>query len=318
MIATAGDFSAAGAAADLSVMSSALTFDMSSNPSPGITNQLTVPITATVTTTPEIVRVPRLTDLTAREVAPIQPIKPINIISQFPTGPIQLPVGQGGNTPTTTTASPSLVQEELNAFIPIEALLNTGITAIPIGTAFSTQPLGNGAQFQANAPGTVLNLCDAHRKVYALPPINLPIADTGLSLDAGVQYVFSLRGTALAVRGSNGSALSATSKLDNPDEQHTYIGAIIYEKGLASVRLYPILRFPCLHPLSTTATGSRRMNPIRSASPTGPLSQPSTFSIPARSSSPAVSKSRVRSRPTTQSHRLVTSISAVFSVARRL
>jgi len=255
MIATAGDFSAAGAAADLSVMSSALTFDMSSNPSPGITNQLTVPITATVTTTPEIVRVPRLTDLTAREVAPIQPIKPINIISQFPTGPIQLPVGQGGNTPTTTTASPSLVQEELNAFIPIEALLNTGITAIPIGTAFSTQPLGNGAQFQANAPGTVLNLCDAHRKVYALPPINLPIADAGLSLDAGVQYVFSLQGTALAVRGSNGSTLSATSKLDNPDEQHTYIGAIIYEKGLASVRLYPILSLSLPAPAVNNSNG---------------------------------------------------------------
>jgi hypothetical protein len=133
------------------------------------------------------------------------------------------------------------VQVELNAFIPIEALLGTGITSVPIGTAFSAQPLGDGAQFEANASGTVLNLCDAHRETYALPPIDLPIADTGLSLSAGVQYVFSLQGTALAVRGSDGSTQNATPKLANPDAQHSYVGAIMYEAKLASVRLYPIL-----------------------------------------------------------------------------
>ncbi len=52
MIANAGNSSTAGAAAGLSVMSAALKFDMSFNPSAGITNQLTVPVTATVTTTP--------------------------------------------------------------------------------------------------------------------------------------------------------------------------------------------------------------------------------------------------------------------------
>jgi hypothetical protein len=53
MIADAGDYSASGAAAGLSVMSAALKFAMSSNPSAGITDQLTVPVTATVTTTPQ-------------------------------------------------------------------------------------------------------------------------------------------------------------------------------------------------------------------------------------------------------------------------
>jgi hypothetical protein len=52
MIEGAGSYSAAAAAPGLSVMSVALQFDMSSDPSAGITNQLTVPVTATVTTTP--------------------------------------------------------------------------------------------------------------------------------------------------------------------------------------------------------------------------------------------------------------------------
>ncbi len=83
---------------------------------------------------------------------------------------------------------------ELDAFIPIEALLGTGITGLPIGTDFFQQPLGDGAQFQANAPGSVINLCEPHRETHALRPIDLSIADTNLSLTSGVQYVFSLRG----------------------------------------------------------------------------------------------------------------------------
>jgi hypothetical protein len=258
MIADAGGYSASGAAAGLSVMSVALKFNMSSKPSAGITDQLTVPVTATVTTTPQATATPAPAASlggvsAAKQVAAVpaaaqNPVavsaavrQPVNVISRFPVGPIQLPVGQGGNTPTPTPALPSSVQVELDAFIPIEALLGTGITSIPIGTAFFSQQLGNGTQFQANAPGTEFNLCDAHRNTYALPPIDLPIADTGLSLTAGVQYVFSLRGTALAVRGSDGTTLSATPKLANPDAQHSYVGALIYESGLTSVRLYPIL-----------------------------------------------------------------------------
>ena len=262
MITDAGDYSAAGAAAGLSVMTAALKFDMSSNPSAGITDQLTVPVTATITTTPEntATLAPSAASAgggqapatpaapSAAPVAAQSPVaaevaarQPLNIISRFPVGPIQLPVGQSGNTPTNMPASPSSVQVELDAFIPIEALLGTKITSIPIGTAFFSQTLGDGTQFQANTPGTLLNLCDARGAAYALTPIDLAIADTGLSLTAGVQYVFSLQGTTLAVRGSDGSALSATPKLASPDAQHNYVGAIVYESSLTSVRLYAIL-----------------------------------------------------------------------------
>ena len=258
MIGEAGDYYPAGAVAGLSVMSAALKFDMSSNPSAGITNQLTVPVTATVTTTPETVTpAPAQPAAPARTQAAVEPVapaaaqnpvavevavrQPLNVISRFPGVPTQLPVGQSGNSPTLAVPSPSFVQVELNAFIPIEALLGTGITSIPIGTAFCTQPLGDGVQFQANASGTVFNLCDAHGAAYALTPIDLAIADTGLNLTAGVQYVFILKGTALAVRGSDNSTLSATPKLANPDAQHSYVGAVLYEAGVATVRLYAIL-----------------------------------------------------------------------------
>jgi hypothetical protein len=261
MIANAGDYSAAGVAAGLSVMTAALKFDMSSKPSAGITDQLTVPVTATATTTPETTSTSTAAAASAAGSSPRQaaaapaaptvthgPVSnavvgrpPVGIISRLPVGPIQLPVGQSGNTPTGAPASPSSVQVELNAFIPIEALLGTGIISIPIGTDFFLQPLGDGAQFQANPPGTVFNLCDAHRDTYALQPVDLAIADTGLSLTTGIQYVLSLSGTALAARGSDGSTLSATPKLAEPDAQHTYVGALVYEAGLTSVRLYPIL-----------------------------------------------------------------------------
>ncbi len=76
------------------------------------------------------------------------------------------------------------------------------------------------------SPARSLNLCDAHRDTYALAPIDLPITDTGLNLNAGVQYVFSLKGTALAARGSDGTTLSSTSKLANPDTQHNFVGGV--------------------------------------------------------------------------------------------
>ena len=283
MIATAASFSTAGAAAGLSTASAALKFDMSSNPSAGITDQLTIPVTCTVTTTP-VLRV-RLTSDTApdsstpttsskqtvqttsskqtvhttsskqtvqttsskqtvqtqvaRDVVPVA--QPISIISQFPTGPIQLPVGQNGNTPNTAPPLPSAVEVELNAFIPIEALLGTSVIGLPISTEFFTQPLGRGLQFEANTPGGVVNLLDAHRETYALPPFNLTITDIGLNFDIGIQYVFSLKENALAVRGSDGSTLSTTLTLTGLDQQHTYVGATIHENGQASVLLYPIL-----------------------------------------------------------------------------
>ena len=257
MIAGAGDYTAAGAAAGLSVMSAVLKFNMSSKPSTGITDQLTVchghghhhtsyrhagerrALCHQFGRAPGQGGCHRRRAKSGRGRGGRQSARQCCFaISRVP---IQLPVGQGGNTPTPAPVSPSFVQVELDAFIPIEALLGTGITSLPIGTAFFTQPLGDGAQFKANAPGTVLNLCDAHRDTYALTPIELSIADTGLTLTPGVQYVFNLKGTALAVRGSDGSSLSATPKVANPDAQHNYVGAILQENGLVSVRLYPLL-----------------------------------------------------------------------------
>ncbi|WP_434667423.1 hypothetical protein P5W99_38965 [Paraburkholderia sp. A3BS-1L] len=255
MIANAGQYAPTGVAPGLSVMSAALQFDMSSSPVAGLTDQLTTRVSVRVTTTP--------TQAPAPAPAPVTPVRPpLNsvtaarttadaveaarrvppgIVSKFPVGPIQLPVGQSGNNPTPAPATPSTVQTELDGFVPVEALVGTGITTIPIGTAFNMQPLGPGAAFQTATSGVVLNLCDAHGDAYALKPIDLATRDTGLSLTAGVQYVFTLRGTALAVRGSDGSSLSATPPIENPDAQHTYVGAIVYLAGLASVRLYPIL-----------------------------------------------------------------------------
>ena len=264
MIEDAGGYAATGAAAGLSVMTAALNFNMSSNPSAGITNQLTVPVTATVTTTPATsaasatTAVPgiaanpgKVTAVTAAARATAVAGKAqINAISQWPVGPIQLPVGQGGNTTPAAPTSPSTVQVELDAFIPIEALLGTGIASVPIDTAFFAQPLGDGAQFKANASGSILNLCDTHRDTYALAPIDLPIADTGLNLIVGVQYIFSLKGTALSARGSDGSTLSSTPKLANPDAQHTFVGVVTFENTVTSVRLYPVLSLTLPAPAS--------------------------------------------------------------------
>lgn len=273
MIADAGDYAPAGVAPGLSVMSAALQFDMSSKPVAGLANQLTIPVSVTVTTTPEaqaLAPAPTATPAAAAVGAVVAPAPaPVNaislprkavtaplatdsaiaaarrvppgIVSQFPVGPIPLPVGQGGNTPTPAPTAPSTVQTELQAFVPVEALTGTSITTLPIGIAFATQALGAGAVFQKATSGVVLNLCDAHGDTYALTPIDLAIADTGLALTAGLQYVFSLQGTALAVRGSDGSTLSAVPPIAKPDAQHTYVGAIVYVAGLTSVRLYPIL-----------------------------------------------------------------------------
>jgi hypothetical protein len=263
MIETAGAFSAAGAPPGLSVATASLDFNMSSKPVAGIADELTVPVTATVTTTPSIapppatpVHVPvnRLDGVVnavpigakAAGVAPIAsasgaPSRAVTAVSRLVGERVLVPVGQGGNTPSTTPSAPSMVQVELEAFIPIEALAGTGIANIPNNTAFFEQTLGDGGLVKANSAGTLLNLCDAHREKPALAPIYIAIADTGLALKAGVRYVFSLKGNALAVRGEDGAALTATLNLGVPDSKHTCVGALIASQQPASVRLYPIL-----------------------------------------------------------------------------
>jgi hypothetical protein len=257
MIEAAGAFSVAGVPAGLSVATASLDFNMSSKPVAGIADELTVPVTATVTTTPSVAPAPATPAgvpvngavpiaAGAGGVAPIArasgaPGRAVNAISRLASERLLVPVGQGGNTPSTTPAAPSMVQVELEAFIPIEALAGTGIASIPNNTAFFEQALGDGSQVRANAAGSIFNLCDAHRDRPALAPIDVAIADTGLTLKAGGRYVFSLQGNALAVRGEDGAALTATLNLGVPDAKHTYVGALIASKQPASVRLYPIL-----------------------------------------------------------------------------
>ncbi len=263
LIETAGAFSVAGAPAGLSVATASLDFNMSSKPVAGIANELTVPVAATVTTTPSIAPVPAtpvrvpvngLGEVAnavpiAAEAAGVAPIasasgapgRAVIAASRLASERLLVPVGQGGNAPSTTPAAPSMVQVELNAFIPIEALAGTGIANIPNNTAFFEQTLGDGSRVQANTVGNILNLCDAHREKPALAPVDVAIADTGLTLNAGVRYVFSLQGNALAVRGEDGAALTATLNLGVPDSKHTYVGALISSQQTDSVHLYPIL-----------------------------------------------------------------------------
>jgi hypothetical protein len=252
LIETAGAFSEAGVAAGLSVATASLDFHMSSKLVAGIADELTVPVTATVRTTPSVAPAP------APPTPAHVPVHGIDVAVHAVPGAVDaagvastaasrlararmlVPVGTGGNAPSTTPAAPSLLQVELEAFIPIEALSGTGITSLPNTTAFFEQTLGEGSQVQANA-GNILNLCDAHRQTPALAPIDVAIAGTGLTLKVGVRYVFSLLGNALAVRGSDDATLTATLNLNAPDAKHTYVGALIASKVASSVRLYPIL-----------------------------------------------------------------------------
>ena len=256
LIETAGAFSEAGVAAGLSVATASLDFHMSSKLVAGIADELTVPVTATVTTTPSVAPAPAPPtpahvpvhgiDVAVHAVpgavdaAGVASTTTTTAASRLARARMLVPVGTGGNAPSTTPAAPSLVQVELEAFIPIEALSGTGITSLPNTTAFFEQTLGDGSQVQANA-GNILNLCDAHRQKPALAPIDVAIAGTGLTLKVGVRYVFSLLGNALAVRGSDGATLTATLNLNAPDAKHTYVGALIASKVASSVRLYPIL-----------------------------------------------------------------------------
>ncbi len=244
MIETARAWSVAGVPAGLSVMSAALDFTMSSKPVAGMTDQLTVPVSATVTTTPGVAPPP------APPAPPHGPLDrrlasathiPVGVISHLAAERILLPVGQGANTPSTTPATPSSIQLELDAFIPIEALAGTGITSIPSNTAFFGQALGDGGLFKANASGSILNLCNAHRDKPALQPFDLLLADTALKFKAGVRYVVSLQGNAVAVRAQDGTTWTAPLKLNHPAPRHRYVGAFIHAPGLASARLYPLL-----------------------------------------------------------------------------
>ena len=87
-------------------------------------------------------------------------------------------------------------------------------------------------RFQANEAGNVLNLFDAHGDTYALAPIDLQLADTGLTLTAGVAICVQPAGSGAFGPwiGRLRRECDAASGRDS-DQQHTYVGAIIYREA---------------------------------------------------------------------------------------
>ena len=233
--------------AGFSVMTAALEFDMTSTPTTQLVDQLAVPVLATVTTTPPPVQVP---PPPAGAVASARPAVPAAAVSTGSTSIVRSVTGVnlqqliGGNsvTPTQPQPGPSTVQVGLNAFIPREALAGTGITSIELGTSFSLQSLGAGMTFESAAAGVVLNLMDSHRDRPPFAPVDLALAGADVTFKAGLSYVLSLTGTTLTVRGSDGSSATSLPTLPAPaDPNHTFVGAMNYATGTASVRLYPKL-----------------------------------------------------------------------------
>lgn len=250
----------------LSVTTADLDFDLSSTPSASVVDQLSVPVLATVTTTPSPVVIPNPTRPglfnTARAQAgavapvpvgpgPVQPVPnpPVGPVPVAPKPPVigtitpinlQQIIGTVANNPSQNQPGPMTVQVSLDAFIPREALAGTGITNIEIGTLFPQQDLGAGATFESETAGAVLNLMNTAHP--ALAPINLQLASTSVTFKAGVSYVLSLDGTGLSVRGSDGT--SATDTLPpstNGGTTHTYVGAMVYTASMTATSLYPLL-----------------------------------------------------------------------------
>ncbi|HVH76575.1 MAG TPA: hypothetical protein VM755_16790 [Stellaceae bacterium] len=240
--------------AGLGVTTAALEFDMSSSASAPVVDDLAVPVLATVTTTPPVVKLPSpigtrgglLPEIAAPSAIPLErpaaaPPKPVSVTVLGPN--IEQIIGSGGNTPSDAQLAPVTVQAGLTASIPREALSGTGISSLEIGTSFPEQPLGAGAAFAGATEGTALNLMDRHADKPSFPPVDIATATAGVGFTAGVYYVLSLTGQTLSVRGSDGSLASSTPVLPGtPDPNHTFVGAMIYAAATTSIRLYPKLQ----------------------------------------------------------------------------
>jgi hypothetical protein len=154
-------------------------------------------------------------------------------------------IGSGANAPSQAQLSPTTIQVPLTATVPQVALAATGIGSIEIGTAFPQQTIGSGTTFEAETAGTVLNLMTT--STPALAPFSLTLATTGVSFTVGRTYTFSLRGTNLAISGSDGSSSTAVLPTGaNTDTTHTFVGMAVYASGTTTVPLYPLqaLTFP--------------------------------------------------------------------------
>jgi hypothetical protein len=229
-IATQGTADGAG----LAVTTAALGFTLTSAAAATVVNQLSVPVLATVTTTPGRIIIPGPERPGPEAVAG----KPI--VGVIPTVGVLQSIGSGANTPSPAQLTPTTVQLPLTAVVSQAVIAATGIAGIELGTTFPAQALGAGASFAAEPAGTVLNLMASGTP--ALAPFSLDLATTGLTFTAGVTYTFSLAGSALSVTGSDGSSSAAVLPAGaNADTTHTFVGMTGYAAGTATVPLYPLL-----------------------------------------------------------------------------
>ena len=250
----------------LAVATALLDFEMSSPPGGEVAEQLDIPVMASVTTTPTPVVQPRRRGAVARPEERPEP-QPGEGAARPASGTISRSVGAvaklhaigiGGNAPP-PPLPPSVVQAGLTGFIPREALDGTGITSVAIGTAFADQSLGEGDAFKTQTAGIVLNLMAGTRPAFA--PIDLPLTEAGVAFKSGVLYVLSLAGTALTVRGSDGSAAAVTLEAGG-DDVHTFVGAFIHAPAVQSARLHPRLSLS----LAAPAAGTNGIEPGESYS----------------------------------------------------
>jgi hypothetical protein len=217
----------------LSVTTAALDFKLSSTAATTVVKQLSVPVLATVTTTPPRIVIP---PPTLRNAA--VELKPIGG-AVATVAPLQS-IGSGANAPSQAQLSPTTIQVPLTATVPQVALAATGIGSIEIGTAFPQQTIGSGTTFEAETSGTVLNLMATSKP--ALAPFSLSLASAGVAFTTGVTYTFSLTGSDLAISGSDGSSSTAVLPTGaNTDTTHTFVGMAMYASGTATVPLYPLL-----------------------------------------------------------------------------
>ena len=155
--------------------------------------------------------------------AAVSTANPSIVRSVTGANPQQL-IGGGSVTPNQPPPGPSTVQVGLNAFIPREALVGTGITSIELGTSFPVQSLGAGGTFEAATAGTVLNLMDSHRASPSFAPVKVtPCARHRRGHVHGGAFLRPVADgyDADSVRGSDGSSATSQPTLPGPADRTT-------------------------------------------------------------------------------------------------
>ena len=221
----------------LSVTTAALEFTMSSSGRSPLVNQLSLPVLATVTTTPGRILIPvegpLEGDVALRSVQ-------ATVGGSLTASNILQPIGGNANNPSPAQLSPKTTQIPLTATVPQVVLAATGVTSLEIGTAFPEQHVGAGAGFESESAGTVLNLTSTGTP--ALAPLSVVLSSTGITFTSGVTYTFSVAGNQLTVSGSDGSSSTAVlPEGANVDATHTFVGMAVYTATTTSVALYPLL-----------------------------------------------------------------------------